>query len=267
MPYCFSRSSIKFQGHTGKIANFDPNWAFPDCNSSLNIPMALKCCTRLNVVKKRCPNVFQCHPSNFKVTRDKKIANFDPNWAFPDCNSSLNTPMAFKCCTKFNVIYIKNVPYRFLRSSINFQGNAGPKSANFDPNWTFPGSNSSFNKPMGLKCCTKLDVVSIEKAPYCFSRSSINFQGNAGQKISNFDTNWAFPDLNPRLNSRVALKWCTKLDVAQNMCPNISKVIHQISKSHGTKITNFYANWALLDCNSSFNSPMDLEWCTKLDVV
>ena len=31
MPYCFSRSSIKFQGHTGQnITDFDPNWAFPD---------------------------------------------------------------------------------------------------------------------------------------------------------------------------------------------------------------------------------------------
>ena len=34
--YCFSRSSVKFQGHTAKkIVNFDPNWAFPDCNSGL----------------------------------------------------------------------------------------------------------------------------------------------------------------------------------------------------------------------------------------
>ena len=31
MPYCFPRSSIKFQGHTiQKITDFDPNWAFPD---------------------------------------------------------------------------------------------------------------------------------------------------------------------------------------------------------------------------------------------
>ena len=31
MPYCFSRSSIKFQGHTVQnITDFDPNWAFPD---------------------------------------------------------------------------------------------------------------------------------------------------------------------------------------------------------------------------------------------
>ena len=31
MPYCFPRSSIKFQGHMGQnITDFDPNWAFPD---------------------------------------------------------------------------------------------------------------------------------------------------------------------------------------------------------------------------------------------
>ena len=31
MPYCFPRSSIKFQGHTGQnITDFDPNWVFPD---------------------------------------------------------------------------------------------------------------------------------------------------------------------------------------------------------------------------------------------
>ena len=31
MPYCFPRSSIKFQGHMGQnITDFDPNWALPD---------------------------------------------------------------------------------------------------------------------------------------------------------------------------------------------------------------------------------------------
>ena len=72
MPYCFLRSSIKFQGHIAlKIVEFDSNWAFPDCNSSLNSPMAMKCCTKLQTAKKRCPIVFQGYPSNFKVTRDK----------------------------------------------------------------------------------------------------------------------------------------------------------------------------------------------------
>ena len=40
--YCVSRLSVKFQGNMGqKIADFDPNWAFPDCNSSLSSPMDL----------------------------------------------------------------------------------------------------------------------------------------------------------------------------------------------------------------------------------
>ena len=48
--YCLSRSSVKFQGHTAqKIVEFDPDWAFPDCNSSLNSPMATKWCTKLEV--------------------------------------------------------------------------------------------------------------------------------------------------------------------------------------------------------------------------
>ena len=70
--YFLSRSYVKFQGHTAlKIVKFDPNWAFPDSNSSLNSPMAMKCCTKLETAKERCPIVFQGHPSNFKVTRDK----------------------------------------------------------------------------------------------------------------------------------------------------------------------------------------------------
>ena len=48
VPYYFSRSSVKFQGHTTKkIISSYPNWAFPDCNSSLNSPMAMKWCTKL----------------------------------------------------------------------------------------------------------------------------------------------------------------------------------------------------------------------------
>ena len=69
VPYCFSWSYIKLQGRTAKkIVDFDPNWAFPECNSSLNSPMATKCCTKLERAKERCSIVFQGHPSNFKVT-------------------------------------------------------------------------------------------------------------------------------------------------------------------------------------------------------
>ena len=68
--YCFSRSSVKLQGHTAlKSVEFDPDWAFPDC---LNSQMATKWYTKLEVAYKRCPIVFESHPSNFKVTWLKK---------------------------------------------------------------------------------------------------------------------------------------------------------------------------------------------------
>ena len=66
--------------------------------------MVLKWWPKLNEVKKRCPIVFQGHPSNLKVTQDKKITGFDPNWAFPVCNSSFNSPVALKWRTKLDVV-------------------------------------------------------------------------------------------------------------------------------------------------------------------
>ena len=72
VPYCFSRSYVKFQGHTalkivefyqiGRIRTITPVWMKP---------MAMKCCTKLETAKERCPIVFQGHPSNFKVIRYK----------------------------------------------------------------------------------------------------------------------------------------------------------------------------------------------------
>ena len=99
MPYCFSRSSVKLQGHIVlKNVEFDPNWAFPDCNSSLNSPMAMKCCTKLETAKKRCPIVFQGHPSNFKVTRDKTSTNLTQFGRFRTIGrSQLSNPSHLPC--------------------------------------------------------------------------------------------------------------------------------------------------------------------------
>ena len=57
------------RSHDSKNRRIWPKLGVPDCNSNLNSPMALKWCTKLKVVKKRCPIVFQGHPSNFYVTR------------------------------------------------------------------------------------------------------------------------------------------------------------------------------------------------------
>ena len=41
--------------------------------------------------------------SKVNVTEVKKVVDFDPDWAFPDYNSSLNSPMATKLTTKLDV--------------------------------------------------------------------------------------------------------------------------------------------------------------------
>ena len=106
VPYCFSRSYVKFQGHMAlKIVKFDPNWAFPDCNSSLNSPMAMKCCTKIEAAKERCPIVFQGHPSTFKVTRYKtspiliQIGRF---WTIG--RSQLSNPSDLPCYAFTNIV-------------------------------------------------------------------------------------------------------------------------------------------------------------------
>ena len=63
VPYCFPRSSIKFQGHTGQnITDFDPNWAFPDYRpvaafKSLRFALFI-CYQALRVVLSVCPSAF-----------------------------------------------------------------------------------------------------------------------------------------------------------------------------------------------------------------
>ena len=131
--YCFSRSSVKFQGHTAlKIVEFDPNWAFPDCNSSLNSPMAMKLCIKAWSSIEEVPYCFSRSFVKFQGHMGQKIADFDPNWAFPECNSSLNSPMALKWCTKLNVAW-KRCPIVFQGHPSNFKVTGDKKSPIFTP--------------------------------------------------------------------------------------------------------------------------------------
>ena len=104
VPYCFSRSYVKFQGHTAlKIVEFYPNWAFPDCNSSLNSPMAMKCCTKLETAKERCPICFPRSSINVKVTRDKTSPILTQIGHFRTIGrSQLSNPSDLPCYSNFD---------------------------------------------------------------------------------------------------------------------------------------------------------------------
>ena len=119
VPYCFSRSSVKFQGHKAiKIIEFDSNWAFPDCNSSLNSPMAMKCCTKLETAMERCPIVFQGHPANFKVTRDKTSLILTQIGRFQIIGrSQLSNPSDLPCLThwgRMTHIYVSKLYHHWF---------------------------------------------------------------------------------------------------------------------------------------------------------
>ena len=174
MPYCFLRSYVKFQGHTAlKIVVFDPNWAFQDCNSSLNSPIAMKCCTKLETAKERCPFVFQGHPLNFKVTRYKTSPILTQIGGFRTIRQSqLSNPSDFSCS----------------RSFIKFQGHAALKSLEFDPDWAFPDCNSSLNSPMATKWYTKLEVAQ-KRCPIVFQGHTSNFKVTRLIKIVDFNPN------------------------------------------------------------------------------
>ena len=114
-------------------------WRIWRCRTlSFNSPMALKWCTKLNVAKKMCP-IFQGHISNFKVTGGKNI-NFEPNWAFSDCNFSLSSLMDLKWCTIiFQVIHQISTWHRLTIDDLN-------------PIWLSLVGQSQLSNPTDLPC-------------------------------------------------------------------------------------------------------------------
>ena len=75
----------------------------------------------------------------------------------------------------------------------------------------------------------------LGEVPYCFSRSSLKFQGHAAEKIIDFDPNWDF-----RTVTLVWIHWWVWND-AQSLKQHrrdaltFFKVVCQTSRSHGTK--------------------------------
>ena len=117
------------RSHDSEKRRVWPRLGVSDCNSSLNSPMATKWCTKLEVALKRCPIGFSRSSVKFQGHTALKIVEFDQNWPFPDSNSSLNTPMATKWCTKLEAA-LKRCPIVFQGHASNFKGHTAKKSSN-----------------------------------------------------------------------------------------------------------------------------------------
>ena len=227
VPYCFSRSYVKFQGHTAlKIIEFDPNWAFPDCNSSLNSPMAMKCCTKLEAAKERCPIVFQGDPSNFKVTRYKTSPILTQIGRFRTIGQwQLSNPSDLPC----------------LRSSIKFQGHRGWKMYDLNPIWVrirLLGRSQLWN-PSDLPCwlCSHHRIIMKFLGVITNDKSDVHAKGQ-GQRSKVKVTEVMTPFSCFRTVTPVwihILRWndAYSLMVLWRGALLFFKVIYQISRSHG----------------------------------
>ena len=202
VPYCFSRSSVKFQDHTAlKIVEFDPNWAFPDCNSSLNSPMAMKCCRKLETAKERCPIVFQGHPSNFKVTRDKTspiLTQIGRFWTIG--RSQLSNPSDLPCwlCSHHRIIMKFSGVITSDRSDVHAKGQ-GQRSEVKVTEVVTPFNRFRTVTPVWihiLRWNVAYSLMLLRRGALLFLRSSVKFQGHTAKKIVEFDPDWAFPDCN-----------------------------------------------------------------------
>ena len=95
----YSRSCVKFQGHASiftqirRFRTVTPVW----------IHQWLRNTTRTWSSIEEVPYCFSRSYVNFQGHTAKKIVDCDPNKAFPDCNSSLNSKMVTKCRTKLEV--------------------------------------------------------------------------------------------------------------------------------------------------------------------
>ena len=154
VPYCFSRSSFKFEGHKApKIVEFDPNWPCPDSNSSFNTPMAEKWCTKLEVALKRCPIVFNCDQAALwmvQSVRPSICLSVRPSVCLSVCHTFLTMFPSLYHHEIFGSYYQwqKWRPCKRSRSEVKGQGHRG-----HNPTLPFPDCNSSLNSHMMMKWC------------------------------------------------------------------------------------------------------------------
>ena len=240
VPYCFARSSVQFQGCTAlKIVEFDPDWAFPDCNSSLNSPMVTKWCTKLEVAQKRCPIVFSCDQAALQM-----VFSVCPSVRLSVCLSHLFS------CDQAALWMVQSVcPSVRPSVCLSVRPSVCHTFLTMFPSSYHHEIFRSYYQWQKWRPCKR-------------SRSEVKGQGHRGH-----DPNFRFRTVTPVW---IHIWWWNdtySVMLLRRGALLFFKVIRQISRSHGAKIAEFDPDWAFPDCNSSLNSPMATKWCTKLEVA
>ena len=155
----------------------------------------MKRCTKLEVVQKGCPVVFQGHVSNLNVTRDKKLPILSRTerlqtvtpvwihqWLWNDAQSLEEQRRGAISIVFQGHVSDYKVTWPCPPPPPPPKKKKKKKITNFDhPNLAFPDCNFSLNSPMAPKWCTKLEValkfihksclfltVQLTKSQHCF---------------------------------------------------------------------------------------------------
>ena len=209
VPYCFSRSPVKFQGHARqKIVDFDQIWAFPDCNSSLNSPMACNDgqslthwgrVTHIRVSKLiiigsdngLSPGRHQAIIwTNARLSLIKPLeTNFSEilieihSFSFKKIHFKMSSGKWRPFCLGLNeLIQYKRGALLFFKVVHPISYHTGLKITDFVPNWSFSGLYLQFEFTHGFEMMHKA-WHRIEEVYYCLSRSSVKFQRHTRQKL------------------------------------------------------------------------------------
>ena len=98
VPFCFSRSFVKFQGHMAhNIVDFDPNWTFLHTNSSLNSLMNFEMMHKASCSIEDVPNYLSGSSIKFQGHTGFKIDNLNPIWVRLLGRSRLLNPPDLPC--------------------------------------------------------------------------------------------------------------------------------------------------------------------------
>ena len=130
MPYCFSRSSVKFQGHAGqKLFRFWPELSVSRLQLQFEFIHGFEMTHKAWCSIEEVPYCFPRLSIKFQGHRGQQIANYDPKWAFPDCNFSLNSPMNLKAWCN-----IEEVTYYFFKVTHPISTSHWMKNRRFESN-------------------------------------------------------------------------------------------------------------------------------------
>ena len=83
VPYCFARSSVKFQGRTAlKIVEFDPDLALPDCKSKFEFTNGYEMMHKAWSSIEEVPYCFARSSIKFHGHTGRKIDDLNPIWDY-----------------------------------------------------------------------------------------------------------------------------------------------------------------------------------------